>query len=162
MTNEEMSLRTKQALTEALKNAMKTKKLSKITVSELVSACNINRKTFYYHFQDIYALLGWMLEHEAIQIIQKFDLISDTEETIRFVMDYAGENDYIIISSLDTIGYKYVMDFFHTGFFPIFYEVIKRGEKVLDVQLDEPFKEFLAEFYTDASAGLLVEWIKIK
>ena len=38
MTNEEMSLKTKLALADALKAAMKTKKLSKITVSELICA----------------------------------------------------------------------------------------------------------------------------
>ena len=53
MRNEEISLRTKKALAEALKNAMKSKKFSAITISEIVEACEVNRKTFYYHFQDI-------------------------------------------------------------------------------------------------------------
>lgn len=37
MTNEELSLKTKKSLAAALKKAMETKKLSKITVSELVA-----------------------------------------------------------------------------------------------------------------------------
>ena len=68
MTNEELSLKTKQSLAAALKNTMKSKKLSKITVTELCTVCNVNRKTFYYHFQDVYALLKWMLEQEAIEV----------------------------------------------------------------------------------------------
>ncbi|MGN0553906.1 MAG: TetR family transcriptional regulator, partial [Oscillospiraceae bacterium] len=75
MTNEEMSLKTKNALAVALKKAMETKKLSKITVSELIAECNVNRKTFYYHFQDIYALLKWMLEEEAIEVVKQFDMV---------------------------------------------------------------------------------------
>lgn len=55
------SLNTKKMLSGALKNAMKSKSLSKITVSELIEACGVNRKTFYYHFQDIYDLLKWIL-----------------------------------------------------------------------------------------------------
>ena len=47
MTNEELSFRTKQALAAALKTALERKKLSKITVSELAEACQVNRKTFY-------------------------------------------------------------------------------------------------------------------
>lgn len=160
MTNEEMSLRTRQALAEALKNAMKTKKLSKITVSELITVCNVNRKTFYYHFQDIYALLAWMLEQEAIEIVKNFDLVVDTREAISFVMDYAEKNDYIIIEAFDTIGYKYIKEFFHDDFFPIFQEAIKGSEKELNVQLDTQFREFLVEFYTDAAVGLLIEWAK--
>ncbi|WP_295208123.1 TetR family transcriptional regulator [Ruminococcus sp.] len=38
------------------------KPLSKITVSEIVADCNINRKTFYYHFEDVQSLLKWTLE----------------------------------------------------------------------------------------------------
>ena len=33
--------------------------------SELVRECNLNRKTFYYHFEDIYALLKWTLEQNS-------------------------------------------------------------------------------------------------
>ena len=57
MKHEEISLNTKKALAEALKLAMKKKPFQKITVSELIEACHVNRKTFYYHFEDIYALL---------------------------------------------------------------------------------------------------------
>ena len=36
-----------------LKEKMKEKPFSKITVSELIADCGVNRKTFYYHFQNI-------------------------------------------------------------------------------------------------------------
>ena len=36
---------------------MEKKPLSNITVSEIIADCGVNRKTFYYHFEDIYALL---------------------------------------------------------------------------------------------------------
>lgn len=42
MKNEEMSLRTKQALAASLKRAMLKKPLSKISVRELIEDCNIN------------------------------------------------------------------------------------------------------------------------
>ena len=61
MTHEENSLRTKTALCNSLKELMKQKTFSKITVSELIRHCNITRKTFYYHFEDIYGLLKCML-----------------------------------------------------------------------------------------------------
>lgn len=160
MTNEEISQKTKQALADALKSAMKTKKLSKITVSELIAACNINRKTFYYHFQDIYALLKWMLEQEALEVIKNFDLIIDTEEAIRFVMDYAEKNNYIISGAFDSMGYEEIKRFFHADLFSVIYGTLEQGEEKLNVRLEPQFKQFLAEFYTEASAGLLIEWTK--
>ena len=83
MRNEEISLNTKQELSAALKWTMEKKPLSKITVSELVRTCDINRNTFYYHFNDIYDLLKWTFEQEAIEVVKKINLLVDTEEAIR-------------------------------------------------------------------------------
>ena len=47
----------KKTLAVSLKRFMEKKPLSKITVSEIIADCGVNRKTFYYHFEDIYALL---------------------------------------------------------------------------------------------------------
>ena len=118
MTNEELSLKTKQSLAQALKNTMEHKKLSKITISELCAVCRINRKTFYYHFEDIYFLLKWTLEQEAIEVVKHFDLIVNTEEAIRFVMDYVDENKHIINSAFDSMGYEEIKRFFYNDLFP--------------------------------------------
>ena len=52
-------------MSNALKEQLKKKKLSKITINDIASACNISRMTFYYHFQDIYDLTEWTLEEAA-------------------------------------------------------------------------------------------------
>ena len=38
--------------------------LDEITVTDLVARCEINRKTFYYYYQDIYAVLSEIFESE--------------------------------------------------------------------------------------------------
>ena len=55
MTHAEASMKTKQAMADSLKRYMEVKSLSKITISAICEDCGINRKTFYYHFKDIYA-----------------------------------------------------------------------------------------------------------
>ena len=160
MTNEEISLKTKRSLAAALKKSMETKKLSKITVSELITECNVNRKTFYYHFQDIYDLLKWMLEEEAIEVVKQFDMIVNTEEAFRFIMDYVEKNKHIINCAYDSIGYEQIKYFFCNDVMGIMLGAIENGEEKLGVSLDDSFKEFLARFYTEATAGILVDWIK--
>ena len=91
MTHEEANQRTKQMLSESLKKFMIRKPLNRITVSNLVSDCNVNRKTFYYHFEDIFALLKWTLEQETVQIMNQFDLMTDMDEVIAFLQDYARQ-----------------------------------------------------------------------
>ena len=160
MTNEELSLKTKQSLAQVLKNAMEHKKLSKITISELCAVCRINRKTFYYHFEDIYSLLKWTLEQEAVEVVKNFDLLVNTEEALRFVMAYADENKHIINCTFDSMGYEEIKRFFYNDLFSVIYGAIEQVEDELQITVDSQFKNFLAAFYTEASAGLLIEWVK--
>ena len=153
-------IKTKKALVSALKNAMEKKPLSKITVSELIVECNINRKTFYYHFKDIYDLLKWMLEEEAIEVVKKFDMIVDSEEAFDFIMDYVEENRHIINCAYDSMGNEELKRFFYADFFGIMRNVIEDGEQVLGLCVDNSFKDFMARFYTEAAAGILIEWVK--
>lgn len=67
---------------------MSEKPLSKVTLNEIINNCGVNRKTFYYHFEDIYALLKWMLEQEAIEVLKNFNLLVNPEKAIAFVIDY--------------------------------------------------------------------------
>lgn len=160
MTNEELSLKTKQSLAQALKQEMKHKQLSKITITELCDVCQINRKTFYYHFEDIYDLLKWTLEQEAIEVVKNSDLVVNTEEALRFVMAYADENKDIINSALDSMGHEEIQRFFYNDLFDVIYGAIEEGEYDLKIVVDPQFKNFLAAFYTEASAGILIEWVK--
>lgn len=139
---------------------MQTKKLSKITVSELIAECNINRKTFYYHFQDIYALLKWVLEEEAIEVVRQFDMVVNTEEAFRFIMNYVEENKHIINCAYDSMGYEELKRFFYSDMIGIIYETIQNGEEKLGVSIEESFKDFLARFYTEAAAGIMIDWIR--
>ena len=156
MKQEEATLKTKQTLAAALKEKMLKKSFSKITVSELIETCNINRKTFYYHFEDIYALLKWTLEQDAIEVLKSFDLLVNTEEAINFVLDYIEENKYFINCAYDSIGYSELKRFLYTDILEIFTGAIENGAKKLGVSVSEDFMRFLAEFYTEALAGMIL------
>ena len=160
MTNEELSLKTKQTLAKALKQIMEKKSLSKITINELTSVCHLNRNTFYYYFQDIYDLLKWFLEQEAIEVIKKFDLIQDTEEAFRFIMRYIEDNKSIINCAYDSMGYEQLRFFLYKDLFDVMHKTINEGEKTMNISVDEEFKNFMTEFYTAAIASTIIDWIK--
>ena len=48
-----MSQTTKKALAASLKKLLEKQPLSKITVTDITEDCEVNRHTFYYHFQDV-------------------------------------------------------------------------------------------------------------
>ena len=162
MKHEVTTLNTKRTLAASLKGFMEKKPLSKITVSEIITDCGVNRKTFYYHFEDIYALLKWMLEEEAIEVVKQFDLPVDYRQAVIFVMNYVRENKHLLCCVYDSIGRDELKRFFYADFIGIIETVIENTERQLDVHADEDFKKFLAHFYTEAVSGLLIDEFKDK
>lgn len=53
---------TKRALAAAFKSLMEEMPFSKITVAMICEKCDMNRKSFYYHFEDKYDLVNWIFD----------------------------------------------------------------------------------------------------
>lgn len=153
------SLKTKRALAESLKKLMRAKPFSKITVTEIVNDCGVNRKTFYYHFEDIYALLSWIFEEEAVNIIKKFYLLNDYDEAIEFIYEYISENKDLLRNAYDAFGSVELSSFFHMSFVGLNESLIESVEQKMHKRLPERTREYLCEFLTEASGGLLLNII---
>lgn len=156
MTHEENTLQTKQAFCDSLKKLMKQKAFSKITVSELIRECNVNRKTFYYHFEDIYGLLKWMLEQEAIEVVKHFDLLIDYKDALEFVIQYVTDNCFFLNCIYDSVGRDELKRFFCQDFIGLVEQIIRETEKKCDHQLSNDFRQFLCTLYTEGIAGMLI------
>lgn len=57
---------TKKALAQALKDLMRQRPFEKISVGDICARCEMNRKSFYYHFKDKYDLVEWIFYSEFI------------------------------------------------------------------------------------------------
>lgn len=158
MKHEASTLNTKKALAASLKRFMAKKPLSRITVSEIVADCGFNRKTFYYHFDDVYALLRWTLEREAVDVIRSFDLLANPEESILFVMDYVDENKHILNCAYDCMGREGMKRFFHDDFIGVAGSVVTNVERQLGVSVGEDFKRFLIAYHTGAIVNMLIDY----
>ena len=160
MRNEDISLRTKRKLADRLKELMRKKPFEKITVSELIRDCEINRKTFYYHFEDIYDLLKWTFEEEAVVVVKNYDLMCDSKEVINFVLDYCEENRYLLINACDSVGRDSFKRFLYNDFYDIGLSIISEAERVSGKAVDDKYRKFLCSFYVEAISGILYNWIK--
>lgn len=158
MKHREATLKTKQALAASLKKFMMKKPFGKITVSEIIEDCKLNRKTFYYHFDDIYALLKWMFEQEAIEVVKQFDLLVDYEDAINFVIDYIDKNTHILNCAFDSLGMVQMKRFLDDDFLEITRSLIDGVEQEYGLSVTDDFKDFLANLYAEAIAGAIVDW----
>ena len=61
---------TKRALCTALKELMEEEPFQKISVADICARCDMNRKSFYYHFRDKYDLVNWIFDTEFIAVVR--------------------------------------------------------------------------------------------
>ncbi|MBP0990339.1 MAG: TetR/AcrR family transcriptional regulator C-terminal domain-containing protein [Oscillospiraceae bacterium] len=160
MKHEITSMNTKKTLSASLKKLMEHKKLSKISVSEIITDCGVNRKTFYYHFQDIYALLKWTLEQETVEILKNYDLLQNPEEALVFVTDYVDDNIHILNCAFDSMGREGMKRFFYDDFYNVVLSIMEGLEKEQNIVLADSFKEYMVNFYTEALSGMLIDYFQ--
>lgn len=141
MKYEVTSMYTKKALSQSLKRFMEIKPFSKITVTDIISDCGLNRKTFYYHFTDTRNLLKWTFEQDAIEVFRSFELILDYEDAILFVMDYLENNRHMINCVYDSIGRDELKLFLYNDIFDIGLKIVSTAETVVQKKLTEDYKK---------------------
>ena len=82
---------TKRALATAMKQLMAKEPFSKISVGDICQVCQMNRKSFYYHFRDKYDLVNWIFQTEFLTAVQRRPYES-TWALIRDLCEYFYEN----------------------------------------------------------------------
>ena len=153
---------TKKSLARSLKKLMKNKKFTKITINDIVKLSKVNRNTFYYHFEDINALLKWMFEQETFDFLKTFNMTTDFEKALNFIIDYVEDNKYILHCAANSLGREQMKQFFSDDLVDVVRMFIDSSEKELNLKVNEDFKKYLCNFYTEAIAGNLLSYFKNK
>lgn len=153
-----MAKHTQKAIIESFMELLQKKSLDKITVKDIIEATEINRNTFYYHFQDIYDLLENAFEEKAIKFRSEADPKNNFYEeyirTVNFLLDHSDAIIHIYNSkSRDVI--KTYLESAASFFIGRFVEEAAKGSK-----LSENGKNYIIYFYTDAIIGVTLRWIE--
>jgi len=152
------SYNTKKNLSEALKKLLLTTDLDRISITDLVREAGVNRKTFYYHFNDVYELISWTLRTEAMEKLMNFNILSDYRKGIKFVMDYVEKNQEIIINVAHSSAASQVRKLLCEGIRAPLTIAIGEIEDARNEEFEPGFRDFLTEFFTEAIAGLIASW----
>jgi probable dihydroxyacetone kinase regulator len=75
----------KDTIAQAAKDLVIKNGVKKLTVKDIVDECHITRQAFYYHFEDIPALLRWILERDSERTILEAKNMKNGEEKLRYL-----------------------------------------------------------------------------
>ena len=148
---------TKRVIREAFLQLVNEKALGKITVKDITDRCGINRNTFYYHYQDIPALVEEICALQAERIVRDYPSLSSIEEcldtTMRFMLEnkrvimhiYNSDNRNTYVSSLWRICEYTVSTYVNTVF--------------AESPLSETDRDLIIRYHKCECFGMLLDWI---
>lgn len=149
---------TKRALAGALRELMDEVPFEKIQVAHICERCDMNRKSFYYHFKDKYDLLNWIFDTEIISFVQSTleqQAFEQRVEAIKDVCNYFYENRSFYRKALKIEGQNSFKEHFREYIMPLL--------KVrLAYLLNEDFDDFELNFFTDAAVYTIERWLMNK
>lgn len=148
---------TKQAITESFIKLLNERPLDKITVKDIVEDCGINRNTFYYHYQDIYALLEDIFEKEATKVILENREHMSWQEGFIQSTQFALQNKravYHVYSSAHREHFVRYIDRVAEDLMHRF--VVKQAE---GLNVSEEDMRYVEIFYRNAIKGIVFEWL---
>lgn len=149
---------TKEILADSLMQKTLKKPLEKITVTELIEDCGINRRTFYYHFEDIYALYEWTLHREADKWFHKDGCYRTLEECLRSLLIFLRENQTLCTRTLNGLGQEKLRCFLKSDAMGVGKNLI--DELSADLDIPEKKRDFIIRFYTGAVAESVFDWLE--
>lgn len=144
---------TKRALSAAMKELMVEQPFSKISVGDICERCEMNRKSFYYHFKDKYDLVNWIFDTEFIAFARKKEY-TNIRDFLVDLCTYFYENRAFYQRALQITGQDSFVDHFLELMEPLITSQLT-GQMSADSDLDA----FHIEFLTHALVGTIKRWI---
>lgn len=148
---------TRKAIKETFITLLEERPLSEITVKDIVETCGINRNSFYYHFQDLPALIEEIVKEEAEMIIEKYPSVTSIVQCFDALIEFASHrkraimhiyrsvNREVFERHLMTVSEYFVSSYIHTA---LDSEAISREDE-----------STIIRYYKCVCFGLTVDWL---
>lgn len=152
-----MPVLTKKLIQESFLKLAAQRPVDKITVKDIVDDCQINRNSFYYHFEDMPNLIEITLEEAILEVINSrqteslqelfnevFDVFEQYESVIRNVY-YSKHREIVEYKTLTIAGNlvsRYLQDNYFAG-----------------AGLDPLDEQTIVRYYKCFIVGQLMEWM---
>ena len=148
---------TKKAIKASFIKLLNERPMNKISVKDIVEDCGINRNSFYYHFQDIPALLEEIVTENTVEIIKKYPEIDSIDAAFHAAFYFAEENRraaYHIYNSVNRDAFER--------------ELMKICQSVVSTYVDNVFgktsvsekdREIVLRFIKCEFFGLIIDWL---
>ena len=95
---------TKKEIKRSFINLLNEQPLNQISVRDIVEDCGINRNSFYYHFQDIPALIEEIFIEESENLIKKYPKVDDLDACVDSIFQLSMKNKKALLNIFHSVN----------------------------------------------------------
>ena len=147
----------KTALALALRDALTTTPLSKVTVSGLTRTAGVTRQAFYYHFSDIRDLTVWVFKREVADQIISHATYDDWSEGLLAMLVWMQSHPEETRSVISSLGMEELQVFLHKQLRAVMEPIV--DQLGADLTVTEGDRMVITDHFTLAVLGHISQWI---
>lgn len=138
-------------------NLLNKKSLHNITVTEIARECKIERKTFYYHYENLPQLIKEIFDEELEKVIEEFNETLSWEESFILAAKFILDNKKVVKHMYES-DYKIELEKY---IFSISGEIMRKYVRrvAVDTKAKEIDIKLIAYFYQCALSSSLIQWV---
>lgn len=148
---------TRRAIKETFTALLEERPLNDITVKDIVERCGINRNSFYYHYQDLPALIEEIIKEDAEAIIRAYPSVTSIVEGFDAVVEFASHRRRAILHIYRSVSW----DVFEKKLMEVCeYFVRSYIDTALAQEVTKPEdRKTIIDFYKCVCFGLTIDWL---
>ena len=154
---------TSKAIEESFIRLLNERPLDKITIKDIVDDCGISRNTFYYHFQDITALLEHILNADVERVLSQHLDMDSWEDGFISAARFALENKRLVYHIYNSVSRERVERYLYSIAGEVMRLYVSRiTEQVEHAAHKKIFPEdqkMVVDFYKFALVGMILDWL---
>lgn len=150
---------TKIAIEKTFIDLLNERPFDQITVTDIVNRCGVNRNTFYYYFDDLYALIDEIFREQTMQFLDNYPVESLNSLKAGFVMatKFMRENKTAIFHLYNSLNRGRLEEYVYDIAEKTVSRFIRSQAKGLDVP--EHDLGVITRLYTSAFEGVAIRWM---
>ena len=152
-----MAQLTKNAILNSFTRLIEERSFDKIKVRDIVEDCGITRNAFYYHFQDMYAVVDELLAIETKRIINSASDDKNPEKSLFSAAGVAIGNKKALYHIYNSSRRDDVLRYFRNAIHTVMEYYVNKiaGDSPVSGQV----RELTVSFCADAIYGAVLRWL---
>lgn len=148
---------TRRAIKETFLLLLEERPLKDITVKDIVERCGINRNSFYYHYQDLPALIEEIVKEEAERIIRAYPSVTSIVECFDAVTEFASHRKKAIMHIYRSVS----REVFERNLMMVCEYFVRSYVETAFAQdpIPEEDKKTILDYYKCVCFGLTIDWL---